>query len=132
MQSIHKKRCDPADFQSARERAPRQTIETIINSRNHYLAAVRTHSRPVPLLRKGQMRKHRGNQPKLYQAIKAQFIEHDSFGDICKGTRNRVSPVVRCYASSPPGRSAAERLRRRSAAFAAVKSRKTPNQHGLS
>ena len=59
MQSIHKK-----------------TIETIINSANHYLAAVK------------------GNQPKLYQAIQAQFTEHDSFDSICKGTRNRVSPVV--------------------------------------
>ena len=48
--------------------------------------------RPVPLLRKGQMRKHRANQPKLYQSIKAQFIEHDSFGDICKGHR-RVENV---------------------------------------
>lgn len=67
MQSIHKKRCDPADFQSARERAPRQTIETIINSENHYLAAVK------------------GNQPKLYKAIQRQFTEHDSFGNICKG-----------------------------------------------
>ena len=50
MQSIHKK-----------------TIQTIIRSRNHYLAAVK------------------GNQPKLYQSITAQFIEHDSFNDICKG-----------------------------------------------
>ena len=50
MQSIHKK-----------------TIETIINSSNHYLAAVK------------------GNQPKLHQAIQAQFIEHDSFSSICKG-----------------------------------------------
>ena len=50
MQSIHKK-----------------TIETIINSGNHYLAAVK------------------GNQPKLYQSIKAQFIEHDTFDHICKG-----------------------------------------------
>ena len=50
MQSIHKK-----------------TIETIIASGNHYLAAVK------------------GNQPKLYQSIKTQFIEHDSFNDVCKG-----------------------------------------------
>lgn len=50
MQSIHKK-----------------TIETIITSKNHYLAAVK------------------GNQPKLYQSITAQFVEHDSFSDICKG-----------------------------------------------
>ena len=50
MQSIHKK-----------------TIETIINSANHYLAAVK------------------GNQPKLYKAIQRQFTEHDSFGSICKG-----------------------------------------------
>ena len=50
MQSIHKK-----------------TIETIINSGNHYLAAVK------------------GNQPKLYKAIQRQFTEHDSFGNICKG-----------------------------------------------
>ena len=50
MQSIHKK-----------------TIETIINSENHYLAAVK------------------GNQPKLDQAIQARFTEHDSFDSICKG-----------------------------------------------
>ena len=50
MQSIHKK-----------------TIETIIKSENHYLAAVK------------------GNQPKLYQAVREQFIEHDSFSNICKG-----------------------------------------------
>ncbi len=50
MQSIHKK-----------------TIETIIKSENHYLAAVK------------------GNQPKLYQAIQAQSTEHDSFNNICKG-----------------------------------------------
>jgi predicted transposase YbfD/YdcC len=50
MQSIHKK-----------------TVETIINSANHYLAAVK------------------GNQPKLYQAVKEQFTEHDSFDSICKG-----------------------------------------------
>jgi predicted transposase YbfD/YdcC len=67
MQSTHKKRCDPAEVSSARERAPRQTIETIIKSGNHYLAAVK------------------GNQPKLYQSIKAQFIEHDHFNDLCKG-----------------------------------------------
>lgn len=45
----------------------KKTIETIINSENHYLAAVK------------------GNQPKLYQAVREQFIEHDSFSDICKG-----------------------------------------------
>ena len=45
----------------------KKTIETIIESDNHYLAAVK------------------GNQLKLYQSIKAQFIEHDSFNDICKG-----------------------------------------------
>lgn len=45
----------------------KKTIETIINSANHYLAAVK------------------GNQPKLYQAIQAQFTEHDSFNSICKG-----------------------------------------------
>ena len=50
MQSIHKK-----------------TIESIINSGNHYLAAVK------------------GNQPKLYKAIQRQFTEHDSFDNICKG-----------------------------------------------
>lgn len=50
MQSIHKK-----------------TIKTIINSRNHYLAAVK------------------GNQIKLYQAVQRQFIKHDSFDNICKG-----------------------------------------------
>jgi predicted transposase YbfD/YdcC len=67
MQSIHKKRCDPAAVSAAWERAPRQTVETIINSANHYLAAVK------------------GNQPKLYQAVQAQFTEHDSFDSICKG-----------------------------------------------
>jgi predicted transposase YbfD/YdcC len=45
----------------------KKTVETIINSTNHYLAAVK------------------GNQPKLYQAVKAQFTEHDSFDSICKG-----------------------------------------------
>nr|WP_019503265.1 ISAs1 family transposase [Pleurocapsa sp. PCC 7319] len=50
MQSIHKK-----------------TIETIINSGNHYLAAVK------------------GNQPKLDQAVKTKFVEHDSFYNIFKG-----------------------------------------------
>lgn len=45
----------------------KKTIETIINSANHYLAAVK------------------GNQPKLYQAVQAQFTEHDSFDSICKG-----------------------------------------------
>ena len=45
----------------------KKTIKTIINSANHYLAAVK------------------GNQPRLYQAIQAQFIEHDSFNSICKG-----------------------------------------------
>ena len=50
MQSIHKK-----------------TIETIIKSGNHYLAAVK------------------GNQPKLYQAVREKFVEHDSFNNICKG-----------------------------------------------
>lgn len=45
----------------------KKTIETIINSGNHYLAAVK------------------GNQPKLYQLIKTQFIEDESFSDICKG-----------------------------------------------
>ena len=43
------------------------TIETIIKSENHYLAAVK------------------GNQPKLYQAVQTQFIERDSFDSICKG-----------------------------------------------
>lgn len=46
---------------------PKKTIETIIASANHYVAAVK------------------GNQPKLYQAVKAQFIEHDRFSEICKG-----------------------------------------------
>ena len=45
----------------------KKTIEAIITSGNHYLATVK------------------GNQPKLYQSIKANFIEHDSFSDICKG-----------------------------------------------
>lgn len=45
----------------------KKTIETIINSANHYLAAVK------------------GNQPKLHQAIQAQFTEHDSFNSVCKG-----------------------------------------------
>lgn len=45
----------------------KKTIETIINSGNHYLAAVK------------------GNQPKLYQATQAQFTEHDTFDSICKG-----------------------------------------------
>ena len=67
MQSIPKKRCDPAAVSAARERAPRQTIETIIKSANHYLAAVK------------------GNQPKLYQAVQDQFVEHDSFNDVFKG-----------------------------------------------
>lgn len=44
----------------------KKTIETIINSTNHYLAAVK------------------GNQPKLYQAIRTQFIEHDAFDNIYK------------------------------------------------
>lgn len=26
-----------------------------------------------------------GNQPKLYQAVRAQFVEHDSFNKISKG-----------------------------------------------
>ena len=50
--------------------------------------------RPVPLLRKGQMRKHRGNQPKLYQAVLEQFVNQQTFAKIEKGTRNEVSPVV--------------------------------------
>ena len=54
----------------------KKTIETIIASANHYVAAVK------------------GNQPKLYQAVRAQFIEHDRFNGISKGTRNEVSPVV--------------------------------------
>ena len=45
----------------------KKTIETIIDSGNHYLAAVK------------------GNQPKLYQAVKTQFVEHDSFYNIFKG-----------------------------------------------
>ena len=45
----------------------KKTIQTIINSENHYLAAVK------------------GNQRKLYQAIKTQFVEHDSFNNIFKG-----------------------------------------------
>ena len=46
---------------------------------------MRTHSRSVPLLRKGQMRKHRGNQPKLYQAVKEQFIAQETVFKVNKG-----------------------------------------------
>jgi hypothetical protein len=50
-----------------RQSIHKKTIETIINSGNHYLAAVK------------------GNQHKLYQAVKTQFVEHDSFNNIVKG-----------------------------------------------
>ena len=46
---------------------PKKTIETILKSANHYLAAVK------------------GNQPKLYQAVQNRFVEHDSFNDVFKG-----------------------------------------------
>ncbi|NJO97151.1 MAG: ISAs1 family transposase [Pleurocapsa sp. CRU_1_2] len=40
---------------------------SIIETGNHYLAAVK------------------GNQPKLYQAIQEQFVQNDSWENICKG-----------------------------------------------
>ena len=73
---------------------PKKTIKAIVESGNHYLAAVRGHSRSVPLRSNGQMRKHRGNQPKLYQTVQKQFIAQETFSKVNKGTRNFVSPVV--------------------------------------
>jgi predicted transposase YbfD/YdcC len=45
----------------------KKTIKTIVDSNNHYLAAVK------------------GNQPKLYQGIQQEFMEKDSFKQVNKG-----------------------------------------------
>ena len=96
------------------------------------------------------MRKHRGNQNKLYQTVLQQFILEEMFEEINKGTRNSVSPVVRsrrairlrrtpqggawwlCHRASSllqGGGLSPMRLRRRTAAFAAVTNRKTKSEH---
>ena len=68
----------PRLFKTNRERAPRQTIETIVKTGNHYLAAVK------------------GNQPKLYLAVGEQlkFANQQTFTKIEKGHRRIEKRLV--------------------------------------